>query len=134
MVHAVAGQDQQRPARPEAALKQRLPDRVGRRHRLAIGAPPPAAAWLALGDEPSPRVGLRPLPQAVHYRRRMVAERPGGTQQQLTAGLSVCDDLRSREQWHGDVGVPGHLVLPQCGDRTAPTGRSTDQWRYETLL
>ena len=38
-------------------------------------APPPAAAWLALGDQPPPRGGLRPLPQAVHHRRRMVAER-----------------------------------------------------------
>jgi hypothetical protein len=55
VIHAVAGQHQQRPARAQPAIEQRLTDRVRRRHGLAVRPAQPRAVRTALGDQQATR-------------------------------------------------------------------------------
>jgi hypothetical protein len=112
VIHAVGGEDEQRPVRSEAPVKQCLADGVGRRDRRAVAAAPPARSGvlLALSDQEVPGIRLGVLAQAVDHGDGMVAEGFRRTQYQAAA-WPFCCDARRREQGEGEVGIVSHRWL-----------------------
>src|SRR4051812_5419151 len=75
MIDRVAGENDDRPLRRQAALDQRRGDVPARGEQLGIGDLAPAGAAFALGHEDTVRCGVGPVMQAIGDAGRIVAER-----------------------------------------------------------
>ena len=124
VVHAVAGEHQQRQARAEAPVEQRLSNGIGRRDRASVADRAPVTTGpfgyqRMFGSDP------RPFPQAMHHRHRILAQFLGRAKQQLTRLAAVSgEDSRRREQIPDTIAA-GHLALPCDAPGPGPAQRST---------